>query len=255
MGSSVSSVELLLEARTAAESVVDVVSRQLAASAGVDGPCAIAGVVAGPAEWPGTMKFVAAAETGTLGALLVEPATVIVLADLIMGGRGAREDRAPSALEVELFTTRLLDPVRSLLDAVAPGRPEASIMAEGDYPAPARSLVIQIVVHHGDHTFGLLLEVLAHHVTETAADGEADSSTMEIICSDVPLELTFAFDPVRLHARDVAALQPGDVVCLDHDADKPLLGRVRGRPLVTGRVGIARRAAAVEVVDLIEGNA
>lgn len=253
VGSSVSSVELLLEARTAADSVVGAVSQQLASGARVDGAVTVTGVRPGPATANGAMKFLAQGDTGVLGALVVEPITVVQLADLIIGGRGTAEDRPPSSLELDLFAARMLAPVATLIDAVAPNRPEARVLVEGDYPTPARSLVVELSVEHADTTAHLLVEVLAHHL---AADpDDKDAAALEAVCEDVPLEMSFRFAPVHLHTREIAQLQPGDVICLEHEAGKPLVGEVDGRPLVIGRVGVSHRRAAVEVVDLVEGNA
>ena len=250
IGSSVSSVELLLEARTAAEGALPLFGQQLSGGTRVSGPFEVTGVVPGPAEWDTAMRFVAEARSGVLGALLVEQATVVQIADLIIGGRGRAEDREPSPLEVELFAGRMLTPVATILDAVAPGRPEPVALIDRDYAAPARSLIVELAVTHGDDTVRALVEVLAHHIADDR--GELDSSTMEHICEDVPLEMTFTFTPVHLQAHEVAALQPGDVICLEHGTDKPLLGEVGGQALVTGRVGVSRRHAAIEVVELVE---
>lgn len=252
IGSSVTSVELLLDARTAAEGAATLATRQLVAATGVEGPISITGTRPGPAVWREARKFVVEARSGVLGAILLESATISVLADLIMGGRGVSSDEEPSALEVGLVTDRLIAPVGTILDAVAPARPEPVALTERDYPTPARSLVVHATVEHREVEMPIQVEVLAHHVMDDQQ--EIDDVRMGRICQEVPLELTFKYSTVRLPAEEVSALEPGDVICLEHDLDQPLVGEVSGKPMVKGRVGISRRHAAVEVTDLIDGN-
>jgi len=252
IGSSVSSVEFLLDARTAAEGAVGLASRQLATATRIDGGLEVVGVVPGPADWPEAAMFVAEARSGVLGALFAERATIVFVGDLIMGGRGMADDREPSELELELFTQRFLNPVSVFFDAIAPNRPAPIALIQRDYPSPARSMVVELTLTHQDESRTLLIEVLAHHVADDAV--QSDSSTMEAVCEDVPLELTFAFDSVQLPAQEVAALQPGDVICLEHETDDPVIGRVGGKSLVRGRVGTSRRRVAIEVIDLVDGS-
>ncbi len=250
VGASVSSVELLLDARTAAEAAMPLASRQLGAGVRTDEPLQVVRVTPGPAVWEGARRFAAEARSGALGTVLIQPAGLVVLADLVMGGRGLAEDRPPTPLEVELVAQRLLEPMATVLDAVAPGRPAAAALVERELSTAARSLVVELSLPHDDAVIGLLVEVFAHHLADGPTD--ADSARMEAICSEVPLELRFEFSPVSLRAREVAALAPGDVICLDHAAGSPVVGEVDGTPFVTGRVGVARRRAAIEVVDLID---
>lgn len=252
IGSSVSSVELLLEAQTAAEGAVALASMQLATASRIDGGLEVTGMSPGPADWPEAAKFVVEARSGSLGTLFVENSTIVLLGDLIMGGRGLSEDREPSALELSLFTQRLMEPVAVFMDAMAPGRPHPIALVQRDHLPPARSMVLELALRHGDVSQVLLVEVLAHHVADDLA--EVDSTVMEAVCEDVPMELTFTFAPVQLPAREVATLQPGDVICLEHETDDPVTGRVDGKPLVVGRVGTSRRRVAVEVLDLVDGR-
>ena len=251
IGSSVSSVELLLDARTAAESAAVLASRQLTAALRLEEPLVVKGVVPGPVEWESALRFVVEAPSGALGALFVDPSTIGVLADLIMGGRGIADDGPPSALELKLFAERLLEPMGTLIDAVAPGRPAPIALVQRDFDTPARSLVVQMEVACREEELVFWLEVLAHHLSDDTAD--ADATSAEAVCSDVPLEITFKFAPAHLKAHEVARLAPGDVICLEHERDEPVVGVVDGRALVKGRVGTSKQRAAVEVVDLIEG--
>lgn len=253
VGSSVSSVELLLDARTAAEGAAPLAARKLIGSTGVDGPLTILKATPGPAAVVDARRFAIEARSGVLGALFVQNPLINVLADLIMGGRGIASDGAPSDLELTLTMDRMLDSVAILVDAVQPGRPEAVSLIERDYGTPARSIVVEATVHHRGVDHPLVFEALAHHVADD--NHQVDTGRMAKICDEVSLPVSFRYDTVQLPTTAVAALEPGDVICLEHDLDRPITGMVGGRALFRGATGAVGRKAAVEVVDLIEETA
>ncbi|MEM7285199.1 MAG: FliM/FliN family flagellar motor switch protein [Actinomycetota bacterium] len=250
VGSSVSSVELLLDARTAAEGAAPHATRKLVGATGVDGPLNVAKAVPGPPAAADARRFAIEARSGQLGALFIGNPLINVLADLIMGGRGIAGDGAPSELELTLTLDRMLPAVSILIDAVQPGRPEAVTLIERDYGTPARSIVIEGSLHHQGVDHPMVLEALAHHVIDD--HHEVDTGRMSAICDEVSLPVSFRYDTIHLHTTDVARLEPGDVICLEHDLDAPVTGSVGGRPLFRGATGAVGRRAAVEVVDLIE---
>lgn len=250
VGSSVSSVELLLDARTAAEGAAPLANRILVGATGVSGPFSIARAVPGPAAVPDARRFAIEARSGVLGALFVNNSLINVLADLIMGGRGIASDGTPSELELTLTMDRMLAAVAVLIDAIQPGRPEAVSLIERDYGTPARSIVVEGSLHHQGVDHPVVVEALAHHVADD--NHEVDIGRMAAICDEVSLPVSFRYDAVHLRTTDVAALEPGDVICLEHDLDAPITGMVGGRALFRGATGAVGRKAAVEVVDLIE---
>ena len=250
VGSSVSSVELLLDARTAAEGAAPLASRTLVGATGVEGPISIARAIPGPANVPDARRFAIEARSGQLGALFVQNPLINVLADLIMGGRGIASDGTPSELELTLTMDRMLAAVSILIDAVHPGRPEAVSLIERDYGTPARSIVVEGSLQHQGVEHPVILEALAHHVADDNHD--VDTGRMAAICDEVSLPVSFRYDAVHLNTTDVAALEPGDVICLEHDSNAPVTGIVGGRALFRGTTGAVGRKAAVEVVDLIE---
>ena len=250
VGSSVSSVELLLDARTAAEGAAPLATRSLVAETNVDGPLSITRAVPGPAEMAGARRFAIEARSGLLGAMFCHNQLINVLADLIMGGRGTSSDGEPSELEMTLCLDRMLPAVNVIIDALQPGRPEAIALIERDYGNPARSMVVETTLHHRDVNHPVVFEALAHHVVDDTH--EIDTQRMAAICDEVSLPVSFQYSPIQLTARDVAALEPGDVICLDHELDAPVTGLVGGRALFTGATGLAGRRTAIKVVDLIE---
>lgn len=253
VGTSVSSVERLLEARTAAEDAIARVGEVFIARTRIDGPVEVVGVSPGPPTAGDAMTFVARTHDAALGSVIVPRATVVQIADLVIGGRGVPDDRMPTPLEIDLFSTRLVEPIGALIDAVAPGRPTIVALDHGELPSPARSLVIELALTHAGASTALVVEVLTHHVPDD--DGESDAAAIERVCSDVPVELSVRFTPVQVPAGDIAELRPGDVIRLDHELSKPLVGVVDGRPVVTARVGVSNRRVAIEVVDLVEESA
>lgn len=252
IGSSVSSVELLLDARSAAEEAMAMATRSLAASVRITGELEVTNVSPGPAEFEGALRFVVEARSGALGSLLVQPDAIVTVADLVMGGRGVQEERLPTPLELNLFTERFLEPVGIVLDAVAPRRPEPIALTLRETPASGRSMVVEFTLMHDGRPLVFVLESLAHHLADD--QDEVDAERMAQICNEVPLEIAFSFTPIHLPAREVAGLSPGDVICLEHELEQPLVGSVDGKPLVKGRMGTSKRRAAIEVVDLIEGS-
>ena len=250
VGSSVSSVELLLDARTAAEGATPHASRKLVGATGVEGPLTIARAVPGPPAVEDARRFAIEARSGQLGALFIQNPLINTLADLIMGGRGLAGEGTPSDLELTLTLDRMLPAVSILIDAVQPGRPEAVSLIERDFGTPARSIVVEASLHHRGVDHPLVLEALAHHVIDD--HHQVDTGRMSAICDEVSLPVSFRYDAVHLNTTDVARLEPGDVICLEHDLDAPITGIVGDRPLFRGAPGAVGRRAAVEVVDLIE---
>lgn len=252
IGSSVSSVELLLDTRTSVENIIGDVSRSFAQSVNLDGSLEVAQVLPGPAKWTEAMTFVAGSETSPIGNLILEPATVVLIADLVAGGAGRLESREPTELEAQLFSLRMLAPVAYLLDAVAPGRPPADRLEMRPRAPFGRSLLIELTLTHREDSLRVLLETPGTHLDSQVAD--TDGPTVEALCNEVPLEISFRFDPIQLRAQEVAQLQPGDIVRLDQGPESNVTGEIDGRPVLVGRTGRAQRRAAVQVVELMGGD-
>ncbi len=247
-----SSVELLLDARTAAEGVAPLALRALVSETNVDGPLTVTRSVPGPAVAAGNRRFAIEARSGLLGAMFCPNELINVLADLIMGGRGRPSDGEPSELELTLCLDRLLGAANIIVDALQPGRPEAVALIEREYGDPARSIVVETTLRHGGVDYPMIFEALAHHVVDDTH--EVDTQRMAAICDEVSLPVSFQYSPVQLNAQDVAALEPGDVICLEHELEAPVTGLVGGRALFTGAPGVSGRRTAVKVVDLIEDS-
>ena len=83
---------------------------------------------------------------------------------------------------------------------------------------------------------------------QPAADGVA----MALAVKDVPVELTVAFSPIKVHATDIQRLAVGDVIRLDHPLAVPLVVETQGRPLLLVSHGTTGRRVAVEVIDVLD---
>jgi flagellar motor switch protein FliM len=68
--------------------------------------------------------------------------------------------------------------------------------------------------------------------------------------SDVDVELRVTLDDSPVPARDLAALQVGDVLRLDHRIDRPVRGRVGDLDILLGHPGRRGRRLAVHVTEL-----
>jgi flagellar motor switch protein FliM len=68
--------------------------------------------------------------------------------------------------------------------------------------------------------------------------------------SDVDVELRVTLDDSEVPARDLAALQVGDVLRLDHRIDRPVRGRVGDLDILMGHPGRRGRRLAVHVTSI-----
>jgi flagellar motor switch protein FliM len=67
--------------------------------------------------------------------------------------------------------------------------------------------------------------------------------------AEVPVELRVALEDTPVPARDLLALQVGDVLRLDHRVDRPVRGLVDGREVLTAHLGRRGRRLGVQVVE------
>lgn len=79
-----------------------------------------------------------------------------------------------------------------------------------------------------------------------AASGTAGAPLRDKVPA-VPLRLAVQADSIRVPAREMAALQPGHVLQLDHRADEPLRGVVGGVDVVAGHIGRRGRRLAFQI--------
>ena len=63
----------------------------------------------------------------------------------------------------------------------------------------------------------------------------------------VGVPLTVRLRGSQITAKELADLQPGDVLALDHGVDEPVIGLIEGSSLIEGRIGRKGKHAALEI--------
>jgi flagellar motor switch protein FliM len=101
-------------------------------------------------------------------------------------------------------------------------------------------------------TLAPLLDRLAANAgTEPEAEDlaalEAGQQLLTDELNQIAVELSVRLRDSSVAAGDLAALQVGDVLLLEHRADEPVIGTVGEAPLLEGRIGKRRRRVAFQV--------
>ncbi len=252
IGGNTTSVERLLSLRTAAERALPaVVSAMAEAFRRPDVSVVVTGVSGGAREVAGATLLSLESSNGILGYLLVGPELTIGLADLVMGGTGVIEDREPTKLELDLVLGRLTGTLRPLVTALAPGRGSLAKVVPVDHRDVGRATSVQLEVRFDELVAPVTVELLERQILR---DSDGDKARMQMVCQDVAVDLRVWLDPLLMRTADLATLQPGDVLCLDHELSDPLTCTVDGRTVFHARFGRHNHRVAVQVVDVIEGE-
>ena len=75
---------------------------------------------------------------------------------------------------------------------------------------------------------------------------------MADLLQDVILNFKAYIDGGKISARTLVELEPGDVLMLDHDADKPLKGSLNGEAKWEGYIATLKDHLVFEVSDICE---
>ena len=67
--------------------------------------------------------------------------------------------------------------------------------------------------------------------------------------ADVEVEVGVTLRPSTITAAELASIQPGDVIRLDHRVDEPVIGRLGGTQIFTARAGRHGRRRAVQILE------
>jgi flagellar motor switch protein FliM len=98
-----------------------------------------------------------------------------------------------------------------------------------------------------------LLEHVASHLHAANLPASVDerwTAALAESLADVDVELRVTLDDSAVPARDLAALQVGDVLRLDHRIDRPVRGRVGDLDILVGHPGRRGRRLAVHVTSI-----
>lgn len=216
------------------------------------------------------------------GAAIVELNTslALVLVDRLLGGQGqGGELRRPTELEAHLLRELMghaATAFRETLEPLFAVEPEITALEFNpqlvQVAAPSDMVLLlsyRAAASHGHRAEGMLTlcypfstlapamsRLVTHLWDEGAAAGslEAGDGESELLRSglnEVPVELSVQLRESTITPRELLALQPGDVLRLEHPTDEPVHGRVAGSDVLRGHLGRRRRRLALQVQDWI----
>lgn len=191
-----------------------------------------------------------------LGVAVIPRQVVTGMAELLMGGPGEGEQRVPNRFERSLLARRLTEALGPLWEALAIETVETPGLTYVGSPLaqlPLSTVAIGVSFAAGGQTWEFTL-ALASTVIDAGLTMQpaADGVAMALAVKDVPVELTVAFSPIKVHAADIQRLAVGDVIRLDHPLAVPLVVETQGRPLLLVSHGTTGRRVAVEVIDVLD---
>ena len=190
--------------------------------------------------------------------LVADPSSAIALADVFLGGPGAPEQRAVTALELSLLTRQVAPTLRPIADALAahgvtgldcgPATTEPLPTGYGEVVA----VPLQAELPSG-HTASLTLCLPAKSLlpSDPGPTTPEPSPVAADTLSDVPVEVAVRMGAAVVPAADLDGLQPGDVVALPADAAQTLVGLLGELPLFSAELGRrdTRRAVLVHTLE------
>jgi flagellar motor switch protein FliM len=191
-----------------------------------------------------------------LGVAVIPRTVVTGLAELLMGGPGEGENRLPNRFERSLLSRRLSEVLVPLWEALGVDTAEAPALTYVGSPLaqlPLSTVAVGMSFSIGERSWEFTL-ALASSVVDTGLgrQPQAGTTTMAAAVKDVPIELSVAFGPIRVAARDVQRLAVGDVIRLDHPRSVPLVAETQGRPLLLVSHGTTGRRVACEVIEVLD---
>lgn len=241
--------ERLTEIQALVARALDAESRGLANLVRRDVRFEMGAVVPGPPDAAGLTAFaVTSRDHHGLGQLLFSDGALLAISDLMMGGRGDVDDRAPTDLETEISCGRMTSLAGALVGVVQGSEDPVELepVAE-DSLLLGDQVTIQFALVAADARHRMLFAAPIRRPLTTSDDLDLVART----CAEIPVELAVRFKPVQLSAKEVASLSTGDVVCLDHELSDLIVATVDGRPLMAARIGRSRRHVAIEIVELL----
>ena len=208
------------------------------------------------------------------GTALIEmsTATSLTLVDRLLGGLGTPGlTRRPTELEASLVADLLKEaqgPLAETFEPLMPVRPE--VMGVEFNPNfvhganPSEMVVVMsysLGILQGMRSEGLLTVCYPFSLLDPLWDAdeeEADSPhalgmgsvispEIERSLPDVPVPMVVRLRESEIDAEELATLQVGDVLRLDHKVNEPVVGSVAGQDLLEGRVGRKGKNIAIEI--------
>lgn len=198
----------------------------------------------------------------TPGVLTADDGVALALADVLLGGDGSVEARAPERVEISVLRRHLGRALSPLLEPLVPYgvRSIDLVGPPPDMTAPellggAEMFAVRLTVEldSGELPGALVLALPYRTLFGTAgtADVPRDEKANRAL-SAVPVDLTVRFPATTLPAYDIAGLEPGDVLRLEV-AQPVVQGLVDGVRLLSGSLGRSGRRRAIVVSELESG--
>jgi len=205
------------------------------------------------------------------GSIVLEMSTQLALAfvDRLLGGEGVKAPmRGPTDIEGRVIRDILRTTVDSLRETLEPVQEVEPTLRSVDFNprfvqivAPTEMiLLLGYTVKLGSGAEGIIslcypfstiepaLERLERRVRiegVVATEGETPPLAAVVPNLDVPLAIRLRTSAVP--TSQLASLNVGDVILLDHRVDEPARGEIGGRHLVTARLGRRGRRLAVQI--------
>lgn len=205
------------------------------------------------------------------GSIVVEMSTELALSfvDRLLGGEGIKAPmRGPTDIEAGVIRdimSTTLDAVRDALEPVQRVEPE---LVGVDYNprfvqivAPTEMiLLLGYTVRLGSGAEGILSLCYPFTTIEPALSGlerrvliegvtapEGEVPPLAETLPDLEVPMSVRLRTSQVPTAQLAALQPGDVIRLEHRIDEPARGEVGGHHLVSARLGRRGRRLAVQI--------
>jgi hypothetical protein len=198
----------------------------------------------------------------TPGVLTVDDTVALALADVLLGGNGTVEPRAPERVETSVLRRHLSRALSPLVEPLMPYGVRAIDLAEPprDITPPellggAEMFAVRLTVELDSGVLpGVLVLALPYRTlfgTAGTADVPRDEKANRALAG-VPVDLTVRFPATTVPAYDIAGLEPGDVLRLE--VAQPIVqGLVDGVRLLSGSLGRSGRRRAILVSELESG--
>lgn len=197
----------------------------------------------------------------------------LVLVDRMLGGQGKPVGpRRPTEVETHLLQELVANGLGAFAETLKPLVDVTPQVGDVDYNpqlvqvvAPSEVVLLltyRVTIAQGTRSEGLLticypystlgpaLAQLSNNLwldQSLTASSPADTAPLRHELPTVPVQLTVQADPISVPARDLAALQPGDVLRLEHPVDRPLRAVVGGHDVLLGDLGRRGRRLAFQV--------
>jgi flagellar motor switch protein FliM len=178
------------------------------------------------------------------------------LAELFMGGDAKGEDRAPTALEVQIVERRLGSLLTGLDDVLAAfgveGHAVVPVGSESDLNLETHQVRSTLEIAIGDTAVPIMLILpAAQHAVRAVEPVDADS-VFAAALRDVPVSVAIRYEAVTLSANELDDLEPGDVIRLEQPENARVVGFVDGLRFFTGFAGRHGRRLAVEISEVCQ---